>query len=81
MSQFGGRAKFSHFLVAALGILAKLTVAVALLAILRNYFALDIRFSHARPLVEVQLIVQDNLPHLSISNLLKYAGDFLNPHS
>lgn len=81
MSQFGDRTKFSRFAFVALGIATKLSAALVLLAILQNYFALDIRISRVRPLVAVQLIVLDNLPHISFSGLLKYAGDFLKPHS
>ena len=81
MRQFGDRTRFSQFVFVVLGMLTKLSAALVLFAILQNYFALDIRISRVRPLVNVQLIVLDNLPHISLSGLLKYAGDFLKPHS
>lgn len=81
MSRFGDRTKSSQFAFVALGIVTKLGAALVLLVILQNYFALDIHISRVRPLVAVQLIVLDNLPHISLSGLLKYAGDLLRPHS
>jgi len=60
----------------ALGIATKLATALALFVVLQSYFALDIHLSHTQPMIEVQVIVLDNLPHISISSVLKFAGDF-----
>jgi hypothetical protein len=80
VSQGRERAKPPKFLLLAIGISAKLIAALILLAVVQNHYALDIRISHVRPLINVQLIVLDNLPHVSISSLLKFAGDFLSRH-
>jgi hypothetical protein len=72
-----GSTKLPPIVVAGFGIFSKLLAAVALITVLKNYFALDIHISHVRPLVDVQLIVLDNMPNFSIANLLKFAGDFL----
>ena len=80
VSQDHDNAKLPKFLWFAMGISAKLIAALALFVVIQNHYALDIRISHVRPLINVQLIVLDNLPHVSISSLLKLAGDFLSRH-
>ncbi len=78
VGQDHGRAKLPKFLMLAMGISAKLIAVLILFAVVQSHYALDIRISHVRPIINVQLIVLDNLPHGSISGLLKFAGDFLS---
>lgn len=78
MSQANGRVKLPKFMFVALGIASKLLCALVLFTVVQNYYELDIRISHVRPLVAVQLIVVDKLPHFSTSNLLKFTNDLLN---
>jgi hypothetical protein len=74
--------KIIKYAGSAFGVFSKVVVAFVLVAIVHDYYGLEMRLSADAPMLQVHLVIFENAPRLSVQRFVNYVGSFFKqPHS
>jgi len=79
MNLITNHSKITKYAGSAFGAFSKVVVALALVAIVHDYYGIELRLSADAPMLQVHLIVFENAPRLSFQRFVNYVGGFFKP--